>query len=96
MQGLSVNLAMFVLSRIFLGHGIVYAIVAGAALLGELGHPRERPMLGAFFNASYGIGAVLGAVVEGEEKKAQFASAAHKVLGAQNVTQIEEAAEKKA
>jgi hypothetical protein len=52
---------MFIFSRIFLGHGIVYAIVSGAALLGELGHPRERALLGALFNASYSIGAVLGA-----------------------------------
>ncbi|KAF2176524.1 general substrate transporter [Zopfia rhizophila CBS 207.26] len=61
MQGLSVNLAMFVFSRIFLGHGIVYAIVAGAALLGELGHPKERPFLGSMFNAFFGVGAVIGA-----------------------------------
>ncbi|KAF2020608.1 general substrate transporter [Aaosphaeria arxii CBS 175.79] len=61
MQGLSVNLAMFVFSRIFLGHGIVYAIVAGAALLGELGHPKERAFLGSMFNAFYGVGAILGA-----------------------------------
>ncbi|KAF2476919.1 hexose transporter-like protein [Lindgomyces ingoldianus] len=61
MQGLSVNLAMFVFSRIFLGHGIVYAIVGGAALLGELGHPKERAFLGSLFNAFYGIGATIGA-----------------------------------
>ncbi|PSN67918.1 hexose transporter-like protein [Corynespora cassiicola Philippines] len=61
MQGLSRNLAMFVFSRIFLGHGIVYAIIAGAALLGELGHPKERAFLGSMFNAFYGVGAVLGA-----------------------------------
>lgn len=54
-------MAMFVFSRIFLGHGIVYAIIAGAALLGELGHPKERAFLGSMFNAFYGIGAVLGA-----------------------------------
>lgn len=52
---------MFVFSRIFLGHGIVYAIIAGAALLGELGHPKERAFLGSMFNAFYGVGAVLGA-----------------------------------
>jgi fucose permease len=52
---------MFVFSRIFLGHGIVYAIVGGAALLGELGHPKERAFLGSMFNAFYGFGAVLGA-----------------------------------
>ncbi|KAH7135658.1 hexose transporter-like protein, partial [Dendryphion nanum] len=61
MQGLSQNLAMFIFSRIFLGHGIVYAIVAGAALLGELGHPKERAFLGSMFNAFYGVGSVLGA-----------------------------------
>ncbi|KAL1594793.1 hypothetical protein SLS59_008606 [Nothophoma quercina] len=61
MQGLSRNLAMFVFSRIFLGHGIVYAIIAGAALLGELGHPKERAFLGSMFNAFFGVGAVLGA-----------------------------------
>ncbi|KAF2001777.1 general substrate transporter [Amniculicola lignicola CBS 123094] len=61
MQGLSINLAMFVFSRILLGHGIVYAIVAGAALLGELGHPKERAFLGSMFNAFYGVGAVVGA-----------------------------------
>jgi MFS family permease len=61
MQGLSKNLAMFVFSRIFLGHGIVYAIIAGAALLGELGHPKERAFLGSMFNAFFGVGAVLGA-----------------------------------
>ncbi|USP81786.1 hypothetical protein yc1106_09060 [Curvularia clavata] len=61
MQGLSRNLAMFVFSRIFLGHGIVYAIISGAALLGELGHPKERHFLGSMFNAFFGVGAVLGA-----------------------------------
>lgn len=52
---------MFVFARIFLGHGIVYAIISGAALLGELGHPKERQFLGSMFNAFYGVGAVLGA-----------------------------------
>ena len=61
MQGLAQNLAMFIFARIFLGHGIVYAIIAGAALLGELGHPKERAFLGSMFNAFFGVGAVLGA-----------------------------------
>ena len=52
---------MFVFSRIFLGHGIVYAIISGAALLGELGHPKERHFLGSMFNAFFGVGSVLGA-----------------------------------
>ena len=50
---LTFTVPMFVFARIFLGHGIVYAIVAGAALLGELGHPKERAFLGAYFNAFY-------------------------------------------
>ncbi|KAH7085890.1 hexose transporter-like protein [Paraphoma chrysanthemicola] len=61
MQGLSQNLIMFIWSRIILGHGIVYAIVSGAALLGELGHPKERAFLGSMFNAFFGVGSVLGA-----------------------------------
>lgn len=55
------TVAMFIFARIFLGHGIVYAIVAGSALLGELGHPKERQFLGSYFNAFYAVGALLGA-----------------------------------
>ena len=55
------SVPMFIFSRIFLGHGIVYAIISGAALLGELGHPKERQFLGSLFNASFGVGSVLGA-----------------------------------
>jgi sugar porter (SP) family MFS transporter len=51
---------MFIFARLILGHGIVYAIIGGAALLGELGHPKERAFLGSMFNAFFGIGAVLG------------------------------------
>jgi MFS family permease len=69
LQGMSVNIAMFIFSRIFLGHGIVYAIVAGAALLGELGHPKERQFLGAYFNAFYAVGALLGAGIVRETLK---------------------------
>jgi fucose permease len=52
---------MFIFSRIFLGHGIVYAIISGAALLGELGQPKERAFLGSMFNAFFGVGYILGA-----------------------------------
>ncbi|KAH7413982.1 hypothetical protein DE146DRAFT_600285 [Phaeosphaeria sp. MPI-PUGE-AT-0046c] len=62
LQGLAQNLPMFVMGRIVLGHGIVYAIIGGAALLGELGHPKERAFLGSMFrNAFFGVGSVLGA-----------------------------------
>lgn len=69
LQGCSTNIAMFVFSRIFLGHGIVYAIVAGAALLGELGHPKERQFLGSYFNAFYAVGALLGAGIVVQTQK---------------------------
>ena len=52
---------MWVFSRIILGHGIVYCIVAGSALIGELGHPKERAILGAMFNAFYHFGAIIAA-----------------------------------
>ncbi|PGH19175.1 hypothetical protein AJ80_04144 [Polytolypa hystricis UAMH7299] len=62
MQAFSVNFTMWVFSRIFLGgHGVVYAIVSGSALIGELGHPKERAILGALFNAFYHIGAIIAA-----------------------------------
>lgn len=54
---------MWVVSRIVLGHGIVYCIVAGSALIGELGHPKERPILGSLFNAFYHVGSVIAAGV---------------------------------
>lgn len=52
---------MWVMARIVLGHGIVYCIVAGSALIGELAHPKERAILGALFNAFYHVGAVIAA-----------------------------------
>jgi MFS family permease len=52
---------MWIFSRIILGHGIVYCIVAGSALLGELGHPKERAFLGSYFNAFYYVGSVTAA-----------------------------------
>lgn len=51
LSSLTCSVAMFIVARLILGHGIVYAIVSGAALLGELGHPKERHFLGAMFNA---------------------------------------------
>lgn len=61
MQAFSVNMGMWIVSRMILGHGIVYCIVAGSALLGELGHPKERAFLGSYFNAFYYVGSVTAA-----------------------------------
>ncbi|PNS16848.1 hypothetical protein CAC42_4812 [Sphaceloma murrayae] len=52
---------MYLAARFLLGFGIPMCIVAGSALLGELGYPKERPILTSLFNASYFIGAILAA-----------------------------------
>ncbi|KAJ7852248.1 hexose transporter [Mycena leptocephala] len=51
----SQNFAMFVVSRLILGLGIPFAIVAASSLIGELSHPKERARLGSLFNACYFI-----------------------------------------
>lgn len=60
-QGASNGVAMYLVARWLLGFGIPMCIVAGSSLLGELGYPKERPILTSLFNASYFIGAILAA-----------------------------------
>jgi MFS family permease len=55
--------AMFIISRLILGLGIPFAIVAASSLIGELSHPKERARLGSLFNSSYGVGSILTAGV---------------------------------
>ncbi|PLB35976.1 putative MFS sugar transporter [Aspergillus candidus] len=62
-QGFSNGTAMYVVARILLGFGIPFCIVAGSALIGELGHPKERPILTSLFNSSYFIGQIVAAAV---------------------------------
>ncbi|KAH8901177.1 lactose permease [Thozetella sp. PMI_491] len=62
-QGFAVNPGMYIAARIILGWGILFAIISGSSLIGELGHPKERASLTSLFNASYGIGAILGTAV---------------------------------
>ncbi|CAA7259439.1 unnamed protein product [Cyclocybe aegerita] len=62
-QTASQNFAMFVISRFILGLGIPFAIVAASSLIGELGHPKERAILGSLFNSCYFIGAIVAAGV---------------------------------
>jgi sugar porter (SP) family MFS transporter len=57
------TVAMWVVSRILIGHGSVYCIVAGATIIGELGHPKERARLGAMFNAFWMVGSLTAAGV---------------------------------
>jgi MFS family permease len=44
-----------------LGFGIPTCIVAASSLLGELGYPKERPILTSLFNVSYFIGELTSA-----------------------------------
>lgn len=46
-----------------LGYGILFCIISGSALIGELGYPKERPFLTSLFNASYFLGAILAAAI---------------------------------
>ena len=54
---------MYIIARIILGVGILFAIIGGSALIGELAHPKERATLTSFFNASYFLGAILAAAI---------------------------------
>ncbi|KAJ7079434.1 hexose transporter [Mycena belliarum] len=63
LQTASQNFAMFVISRLILGLGIPFAIVAASSLIGELSHPKERARLGSLFNACYFVGSIVAAGV---------------------------------
>lgn len=54
---------MWVFARLFLGHGIVYAVIGGAALVGELAHPKERAILASLFAGMYAIGGLIAAAI---------------------------------
>ncbi|KAJ4410773.1 hypothetical protein N0V91_001701 [Didymella pomorum] len=61
LQGFAQHIGMYIIARMLLGVGILFAIIAGSALIGELGHPKERATLTSLFNASYFIGSILAA-----------------------------------
>lgn len=54
---------MYIIARMLLGVGVVFAIISGSSLIGELGHPKERPFLTSLFNASYFIGSIIAAAI---------------------------------
>lgn len=54
---------MYIIARLILGMGILFAIISGSALLGELGHPKERAILTSLFNSSYFIGQILASAI---------------------------------
>ncbi|KAL6851331.1 hypothetical protein ACO1O0_008459 [Amphichorda felina] len=45
------------------GMGILFCIISGAALIGELGHPKERAVLTSLFNSSYFIGQIIASAI---------------------------------
>ncbi|ORY63314.1 major myo-inositol transporter iolT [Pseudomassariella vexata] len=62
-QGFSQHVAMYIIARIILGIGILFAIISGSSLIGELGHPKERAVLTSLFNSSYFVGSILAAAI---------------------------------
>ncbi|GAQ02740.1 hypothetical protein ALT_0061 [Aspergillus lentulus] len=63
LQGFANGVGMYIVARMVLGFGIPFCIVAGSSLLGELGYPKERPILTSLFNSSYFIGQIIAASV---------------------------------
>ncbi|KAE8442415.1 hypothetical protein EG329_003373 [Mollisiaceae sp. DMI_Dod_QoI] len=62
-QGFAQDLGMYIFSRMLLGFGIVFCIISGSSLIGELGHPKDRATLTSLFNASYFIGQITAAAI---------------------------------
>ncbi|KAH8593223.1 MFS sugar transporter-like protein [Bisporella sp. PMI_857] len=58
-QCFSQHAAMYIVARMILGFGIVFCIVSGAAMLGELSYPKERPIMTSMFNASWFVGSLI-------------------------------------
>ncbi|KAF5026016.1 hypothetical protein F66182_1918 [Fusarium sp. NRRL 66182] len=63
LQGFAQHIAMYIIARMILGMGILFCIVSGAALIGELGYPKERAVLTSLFNSSYFIGQILASAI---------------------------------
>ncbi|KAK3325049.1 general substrate transporter [Apodospora peruviana] len=63
LQGFAQHLAMYIIARMLLGAGILFCIISGASLIGELGHPKERATLTSLFNSSYFIGQILASAI---------------------------------
>lgn len=57
---------MYIVARMILGFGIVFCLVSGSSMLGELSYPKERPFMTSMFNASWFVGSLIasGIVVE--------------------------------
>lgn len=62
-QGFAQNIGMYIFARMVLGFGIVFCIISGSSLIGELGHPKDRATLTSLFNSSYFIGSITAAAI---------------------------------
>ncbi|KAJ9161104.1 General substrate transporter [Coniochaeta hoffmannii] len=63
LQGFAQHVAMYIIARMILGVGILFCIISGAALIGELSHPKERAVLTSLFNSSYFIGQIVASAI---------------------------------
>ena len=54
---------MYIVSRMILGFGIVFCIISGSAMIGELAYPKERATMTSLFNSSYFIGQIVAAAI---------------------------------
>ncbi|KAB5566040.1 general substrate transporter [Coniochaeta sp. 2T2.1] len=63
LQGFAQHVAMYIIARMILGAGILFCIISGAALIGELSHPKERAVLTSLFNSSYFIGQIIASAI---------------------------------
>ncbi|KNG48898.1 major myo-inositol transporter iolT [Stemphylium lycopersici] len=63
LQGFAQHIGMYIIARMLLGFGILFAIVSGSSLIGELAYPKERPFMTSLFNASYFIGSITAAAI---------------------------------
>jgi len=57
------SVGMYLFARMVLGFGIVFCIISGSSLIGELGHPKDRDTLTSLFNSSYFIGSITAAAI---------------------------------
>ncbi|KAF5524632.1 High-affinity glucose transporter [Colletotrichum aenigma] len=62
-QGFSQHVGMYIVARMILGFGIPTCIVSGSSLIGELGYPKERPVLTSLFNVAYFVGQITAAAI---------------------------------
>ncbi|KAJ5644257.1 uncharacterized protein N7484_006764 [Penicillium longicatenatum] len=60
-QGLSVHIAMFLVSRYLIGFGLVFANTYAPILIGELSHPKDRQVATSLYETTWYLGATMAA-----------------------------------